>query len=327
MSPRGTRQVTPLAWVAAGVLGVFGVVVVFADLLGIDHSTPFVQLIAFRPQIAGGLVVLGAVAAVLGRGAWPVAVALGVVGLLGVVTVLPRATGGTDGPVPGGTFDVLTVNTYLGRADPGALAGIVRDRHPAVVVLPEAGEDLQKALVDELGASRYRPYIANSSRDESPMTVLVSRSLGSPAVTIDRTGEFPSIVLTVPPGRGTGHGLRVVATHPQSPKPGEGWAWRRDIAGLARWCAGNGPPTVVAGDLNASLDHAELRAATRGCTDAASSVGQGLAGTWPVGLPPLLGSAIDHVLLARGPRPRSAEVVDVPGSDHRGLLARLTLGP
>jgi endonuclease/exonuclease/phosphatase (EEP) superfamily protein YafD len=119
--------------------------------------------------------------------------------------------------------------------------------------------------------------------------------------------------------------VRVVATHTQSPKPGDTAAWRRDVAALSRWCTGE-RPTVVAGDLNATLDHAELREAIAGCTDTASDVGAGLSGTWPSALPRLFGAQIDHVLVAGGPRPRAAEVVDVPGSDHRGLLARVGLG-
>jgi endonuclease/exonuclease/phosphatase (EEP) superfamily protein YafD len=81
----------------------------------------------------------------------------------------------------------------------------------------------------------------------------------------------------------------------------------------------------VAGDLNATLDHAEFRDATAGCTDAASDVGEGLTGTWPSSAPRLLGVQIDHVLTAGGPRPREVEVVDVEGSDHRGVLARVGL--
>lgn len=320
------RPTAPATWAAAAVVGALAALVVFADLVGIDHSTPFVQLIAFRPQLAAGLVALAVIVALAGRRAWPVAAALGVVGLLGLLTVLPRATGEPAAAGRDRTLDVLTVNTYLGRADPDSLADTIRSRHPGVVVLPEAGAELQRTLIADLGPTRYRTFVADRSRDVSPMTVLADRALGAPTVTVDRSSEFPTIVLTFPSGRAAA-GLRVVATHPQSPRPGDTYAWRRDVAGLARWCAGGGPPTVVAGDLNASLDHAELRAAVTGCADVASSVGEGLVGTWPAGLPPVLGAAIDHVLVARGPRGLSAEVVDVPGSDHRGLLAHLTLGP
>lgn len=323
----GRTGVSATAVTLAVVAGAGAAVVVFADRVGLDHRTPFVQLIAFRPQLAVAVVVLAVLAAALGRVGWPVATALGLVGVLGLLAVLPRATGQADGAPPP-TLDVLTVNTYLGRADPAALADLVRRRAPAVVVLPESKTELRDALAAALGRAgegRYRTLVADQSEDESPMTVLVDRSLGRPTVTVDRETEFPSIVVTLPPGRRDlpgRQGLRVVATHPQSPKPGDTRAWRRDIAALGRWCAG-GPPTVIAGDLNATWDHAELRAAAAGCTDAASSVGEGLGGTWPSTVPAALGSQIDHVLLARGPQAAAVEFVDVPGSDHRGVLARL----
>jgi endonuclease/exonuclease/phosphatase (EEP) superfamily protein YafD len=155
------------------------------------------------------------------------------------------------------------------------------------------------------------------------MTVFVARGVGRPTVTPNRETEFPSLIVDL--GDVDGRPVRVVATHPQSPKPGDTKAWNRDVAALARWCTGD-RPTVVAGDLNSTLDHAEFRAAITGCTDVASAVGEGLTGTWPSALPALFGVQIDHVLTSGGPRPRAAEVVDVTGSDHRGVLARVGLG-
>ena len=98
---------------------------------------------------------------------------------------------------------------------------------------------------------------------------------------------------------------------------------------LQRWCAAPGPAMVV-GDLNASADHSAFRAGTAGCTDAGSATGGSLVGTWNTAVPRWLGTQIDHVLTrtapdGSGPRPRSLDVLDLPGSDHRALLVRLTL--
>ena len=59
-----------------------------------------------------------------------------------------------------------------------------------------------------------------------------------------------------------------------------------------------------------------------GYRDAAASAGAGLRGTWPSDgrLPPV---AIDHVLVPAAWRVVSAEVLDLPGSDHRAVLAVL----
>ncbi|WP_345422708.1 endonuclease/exonuclease/phosphatase family protein, partial [Actinomycetospora chlora] len=316
----------------AVVLGLGAAIVLFADALGIDDRTPFVQVIAFRPQLAAGLVVLAGLVLLLARRAWPTAVALGLVGVVGLGIVLPRAiASGQAGETGGPELTVLTASAYLSRADPEALAALIRARTPDVVVLPEARgslrSSLQQALVDESGGeegqSGYRAFAADAPGDDSAMSVFVRRDLGRPTATPNRDTEFPSLVLDLPDVEG--RAVRVVATHPQSPKPGDTAAWRRDVGALSRWCTGD-RATVVAGDLNATLDHAEFRSATAGCADAASEVGDGLAGTWPSALPSVLGAQIDHVLTAGGPQPRAAEVVDVPGSDHRGLLVRVGLG-
>jgi endonuclease/exonuclease/phosphatase family metal-dependent hydrolase len=315
----------------AAVLGLGAVVVTFSDLLGIDHRTPFVQSIAFRPQLATGLVLLAVLAALGGRGLRPTAVTLGVVGLLGLAMVAPRAVGSSETGATGGPeLTVFTASAYVGRADPDALAEIVRTHNPDVVVLPEARgrlrDRLQQAIVDESGGeegtSGYRVFAADARSDDSPMTVFVRRELGRPTVTPNRDTEFPSLIVDL--ADVDGRAVRVVATHPQSPKPGDTNAWRRDIAALSRWCTGE-RPTIVAGDLNATLDHAELRDATEGCTDAAEDVGEGLTGTWPSAAPRVLGVQIDHVLTSGGPRTREVEVLDVAGSDHRGVLARVGL--
>lgn len=323
--PRRRSWPQPGLLVAAVVLAVPAAVVVFADRLGIDHRTPFVQLIAFRWQLAAALVALGALAALV-RGLRPVGIALGLVGVVGLLLVAPRAlpAGGAPEQAAGGDLTVLSLNTYLGRADAEAIADLVADSRPDVVVLPEARSELRarvtRALADERGGRRYQTASADRSADTSPMTIFVARDLGRANVRADRETEFPSLVVDLP-GR-----LRVVATHPQSPKPGDTNAWRRDVAALARWCTDVERPTIVAGDLNATLDHAELRTATAGCTDAAAQVGEGLHGTWPAQLPGVFGTQIDHVMLAGGPQARSVEFPEVAGTDHRAVLARVTRG-
>jgi endonuclease/exonuclease/phosphatase (EEP) superfamily protein YafD len=94
---------------------------------------------------------------------------------------------------------------------------------------------------------------------------------------------------------------------------------------LRTWLAEGAGPHVVVGDLNATLDHAPLRAALSGARDVAADVGQGLTSTWPTALPRWLGVQIDHVLVGGGVHPAAARVLDLPGSDHRALLARVVL--
>ena len=83
---------------------------------------------------------------------------------------------------------------------------------------------------------------------------------------------------------------------------------------------------MLAGDFNATFDHAALRAVLGlGYDDAARATGQGRAGTWrPLRLPfPRL--VLDHVLVDPRIAVASVRFVAVPGSDHRAVVAELVL--
>ena len=119
--------------------------------------------------------------------------------------------------------------------------------------------------------------------------------------------------------------LVVVATHPQAPTEPD--LWRSDHAALLALVRQRHPDLVL-GDLNATVDHAPMRALVdAGLRDAAELANTGWQPTWPFGdrwrlavaLPPLV--AIDHVLV--GPRLAVVEVhtADLPGSDHRAVVA------
>jgi endonuclease/exonuclease/phosphatase (EEP) superfamily protein YafD len=82
---------------------------------------------------------------------------------------------------------------------------------------------------------------------------------------------------------------------------------------------------VLAGDLNATLDHSPLRAALRSCADAADRVGAGGTATWPSSSPRWAGVAIDHVLVPPAAGVTGFAVTNLPGSDHRAVLATVRL--
>jgi endonuclease/exonuclease/phosphatase family metal-dependent hydrolase len=329
----------PGAIVGALVVVGLAVALLFPEALGLDAQAPFVQIVAFRPQIAVAVVAVAALA-VLGAlartapGSVLVAVALGVVGVIALVDVGARAAGSAPSVGDGGSSSsglvVLSLNTYQGQADPDALADLVRSRSPDLVALPEARGDLRTRLAnrldDDQGGSGYRSYSADDADDASGMTVFVRSSLGRPTVTQDRTATFPAIVVDLPRSApGVASGLRFVATHPRSPRPGDTKSWARDVSGLSRWCDA-GRPTIVAGDMNSTEDHRTFRDATESCTDAGSSTGDGVTGTWPSWVPGFLGAQIDHVLTAGGPHPSAFEVVPAAGTDHRAILARVVAG-
>jgi endonuclease/exonuclease/phosphatase family metal-dependent hydrolase len=82
---------------------------------------------------------------------------------------------------------------------------------------------------------------------------------------------------------------------------------------------------VLAGDFNATLDHALFRSVLRlGYADAALQAGNALAPTWgPAGRLALI--TIDHVLVDRRCAVLASSVHAVPGSDHRAVFAEVRL--
>jgi endonuclease/exonuclease/phosphatase family metal-dependent hydrolase len=84
---------------------------------------------------------------------------------------------------------------------------------------------------------------------------------------------------------------------------------------------------IVAGDFNATRDHAPFRELLDGgLADVADAQGwtawPGM--TWPAdrAYPPVM--RLDHVLVSAGFGVRDVSVVQLPGTDHRAVVARLT---
>lgn len=327
VSPEGTRAF-PRRWprvAAAGVVTALAVLTTVPDRLGgLDRWTPFAQIVAFRPYVVVVVGLLGPVAlvaTVFRRRFWPFAAGLLVVAVAGAALVVPRLV--PDPPPPAGapTLTVLAFNVYEGRADPAAVAAAIRAERPDLVALPEAGARYAGRIEALVGPLGYRAQASTSPRvrDVDGVTVLVAPRLGAVDITIGDDMTVPDLQVS---GGALG-AVRFVAVHPRSPRLSRADEWRDDVARLATWCAGPAP-TVVAGDLNATLDHSVLREATRGCGDAAVRRGQGLTPTWgPWGR--TLGPQIDHVLATAGIEAESVRFLTLPGSDHRAVLARLAL--
>jgi endonuclease/exonuclease/phosphatase family metal-dependent hydrolase len=177
-------------------------------------------------------------------------------------------------------------------------------------------------LLTFIGGLGYNSWATGGphGRDVDGIVVLAAPSMGTlQAQVLDRGTKFSWLELTgqLP------HAIRILAVHTAAPVSGSMPAWRSDLAALRNWCQSTPTPLVVVGDFNATLDHLEMR--SLGCSDVAAEVGRGLTGTWPTSLPAWLGVQIDHVLVGGGITPNSARVLDLPGSDHRAVLARVTL--
>lgn len=328
-APPGARHRRGLfRHLTAAVFTLLLAVAALPDLLfGLDHRSPFVQLVSMRPWILGGvaaLLVLLLVVMIFERRVLPFAAGALAVLLVGAGMVLPRAIPDTDSP-RGAPFRVLTFNTFEGAADAGELAALIEAQQPDAVAIIESGANFADQLVPLVEPLGYQVHVSNESDaddDVEEVTVAVSESLDDVDVRIgDETSTFPYVEVS----GGVLGTLRFVAFHSVAPVPGSVPDWNSDLALLSRWC--NGPtPAVVAGDFNATLDHSALRAGTAGCADAAAQRGAGLIPTW--GPSPTLrrfGPQIDHVFATDGITAETFDVHDIQGSDHRAVSTTLRL--
>ncbi|GAA4779317.1 hypothetical protein GCM10023200_10540 [Actinomycetospora chlora] len=293
-------------------------VLLVPELVGLERTFPWPIALAARPALAAGVDVAAGTLAAVSRRARPAA--LGAAAVSRLVLARPRRHRERPGP---GRLTVLVANVWQGRADPGALARLLAAHRPDVVVLPEAGEPFLARLAGHLDpglgyradtAPPPRPHRHVPDDPDGPWTaVLVAPSLGDVKVAPVLLGGLYGWLEV---GGGTLGDVRVLAAHPVAPVPGLTGRWADELDLVAAWRAAAAGPTVVAGDLNTTVEHRGLAALGEGGAPAGPA-------TWPARWPRWLGFRIDHVLGGGGLAVRSTRVLDLPGSDHRAVLARL----
>ncbi len=303
------------------------VVPVFPELFGLSGITPFAQLVAFRPQ---GLVLVLVAGLLVGlRRSWRLLGVLVVaVAVVGALLTAPRVLS-DPAKVPGGSTEltVMAANVLGGGADPDRVAALIREHRPSFVSLPEATVETRQQIENRITDLGYRGFTDQTTDSAvSATSALVAPELG--AVRLSRAAELPELVTrfggVVVTGGRLGE-LKIVAFHSYPPVPAAVGTWHADLDVLGRRCA-DGEPMVVAGDFNATLDHAAFREALGECRSVAAKVGKGLDGTWPAHRPAVLRTQIDHVVVTPGITPRGFATYDLDGSDHRAVVATIAVG-
>lgn len=224
------------------------------------------------------------------------------------------------------TFTVMTANLFEGRADPASVVDVALAQDVDVVVLVEATPEALAGL-REAGLDRAFPHQRGEAVEGVAGTVVVSRYGLSQVVPLHTTYRGFAMRVALPGG-----GIDLLAVHPFPPL-GDARAWRADHRRVLRAATAAEGPAVIAGDLNATLDHQPVRElAERGFTSAAKLARSGWQPTWPaagevsvlgVAVPSLL--QLDHVLVDEGVRVLDTDAVTVDGTDHRALVATLAL--
>ncbi|TQN33000.1 endonuclease/exonuclease/phosphatase family metal-dependent hydrolase [Haloactinospora alba] len=290
-------------------------------LFGLETGFPLVPTVAFTPY-AAVTAVIPLAAALLARWWWGATVAVAVLAFLGYC-VVPRALPAPDPrPEPDGpTLRVLTVNTGFGDADPERVMELVREHDVDVLSLQELTPDAAEALSRQGVAEALPHSVAEPAPGAGGGALFARHPLERVAAPAETQFAMPYAELDVPKAPP----VEVVSAHAMPPMlPGTIGQWEESLDALPE-AEADGPLRVVAGDLNATLDHARLRSLlATGYTDAAAATGDGWRSTWPddLPLPPL---TIDHVLVDDRAAVTQVGVHRVEGTDHAAVLASLTL--
>ncbi len=213
---------------------------------------------------------------------------------------------------------VASGNLYKANRDPIAGFEALVATNPDVIVVQEAAE------WDRIVASGAADAYEHRFTDPATLGVAVVSKLPILEVTLTETPgrRLPLVVIDSTSGP-----IALLAVHfapPLSRAQIELWGDQsRATAELAAELDG---PLIVVGDFNATGQHEEMgRILDTGLRDAHLERGDGLGATWPVGrvVPPVL--RIDHLLVSDHFDVAVFDVVTIPGSDHRGIVAGLVL--
>ncbi|HET8595390.1 MAG TPA: endonuclease/exonuclease/phosphatase family protein [Intrasporangium sp.] len=315
----------------AGTLGLLGAALLTVPRLIEPDGPRGVELVALTPfglVPAVVLLVLAIGLAAIHRGAVRLlATVLALVGLVATalhVAWLSPLYVGSQARGSGEQLVVMTQNFEYG--DASSLARMVRDLRVDVLVLCDMGPE-QWTAVEGSSIPADLPHLA----DTEGGVVALSRYPMAEDRPMTLHGSGRSVRFTASPlGPVT-----LFALHPVQPYwPG---VWdedaRRIVDIISSHLGGEPNPTIVAGDLNATLDNWPLRALqSLGLTDAVDAVNAGFQPTYPAGVqhrrwgisvPPLV--QIDHVLVSRQLVVSDVKQVQTEGADHLGVVATLTL--
>ncbi len=233
------------------------------------------------------------------------------------VLVVPRLSASAQRDVHGKTLRVLSSNLLYGQADPKAVVDLVREQRIDVLNLVE----MTPRVVDGLTAAglfQLLPYRVLHPAPGAFGSGIVSRF---PLKEVNLTGDSAAKQPGAQADLGDGVVAEIVAVHPISPDV-DTPQWEREMKDLSR-AAGEHGLRILAGDFNATLDHAAFRTVlSRGYNDAAEVHGSALTPTWPSSLPVV---TIDHVVVDNRAAVLDYRVFDVPGSDHRAVFAEVRL--
>jgi endonuclease/exonuclease/phosphatase (EEP) superfamily protein YafD len=303
-----------MGWlVAAGLIALLVI-----RMTGYDYWYPMTQIVAFMPYyvVPGTLTT----ALFLVQKRWYSAALTALVSFAISLLIVPRLMDSSTATPAGMSIRVMSLNLRIGGADAEDIATLAKKAKVDVITFQEFTPEAQERLDADL--SQF-PYRSIHPRELALGSAIYSRlPMTDDGVRRHQSGFYQAQGTLNVPGGGQ---VRVESAHPCAPTGAARSAcWKRDLADQPP-AEGGGKAQILLGDFNATLDHAGLRKLlSTGYVDAASSVGMGLTPTWPYDRPvPKI--AIDHILFNSGISASKFAVHDIGGTDHRCIIAELTI--
>lgn len=285
-----------------------------------------------RPLLIGlvgvlGLALVAPVALLIGT-AWGTrsrplrwGAALVVLAYLGTFTNVRAVVGcGADTPSEG-DMRIFQQNVYIGQADPAAVAAAIVASGADVAVLVEAWPPFMDTLATQPGVDVFTYRLSVPGFEEGEIAVWSRWPLENASGERLATRPFIRAEVEAPAGAFT-----IGAVHTAAPVNDlEATNWADGLAGLG--LVDRSKPIVLAGDFNATIDHAQFRSLLEnGWTDVHTTKGCGLDETWPagrgLGIPAM---RLDHVLVSDHFEVKAVEVGHANGSDHKPVIATIHL--
>jgi endonuclease/exonuclease/phosphatase (EEP) superfamily protein YafD len=267
-------------------------------------------LAPFMPHAAlAGALALAAAAALRSRA---LAVAALGVGGAALAQVLPLWTPSTPARLEAPVLRVLHLDVHVDNPDLEAVAAAIERADADVAVVIELSRAAEARLARL--PPPWRPLVTRPAWDAFGLGVYARHAATSTRVR-SLADLFPVVEAVLPWGD---REVVLYAVHTIPPVDEEtARANQAQHEELRRWLDAEPRPRVVVGDLDATpwsvgprrLDASGYRSV---------HLGAGHLATWPTVLGPL-GIIIDHVLLSQELVARAVGLVEVAGSDHRGL--------
>jgi endonuclease/exonuclease/phosphatase (EEP) superfamily protein YafD len=298
--------------------------VALARALPFDNVVPLPHLVAFTPWATLATLPLLIIALFSRRWVLTLLLAASLAGFVYWMApfFVPPDTSTAADPADPGTLRVMTINALYGQADAQSVVDLVESQNVEVLAVQELTPDFEAALadagLDELLAQSFTVPAADGPGGSglwsaTPLTDEEQLSGTSFAM--------PSALVGV-----GGTEVRVTVVHPYPPMPTEITTWRTELVELTEQVHGDDTPQILAGDFNATYDHAGFRDLLGSrFHDATREWGSGPAVTWPEGsrVPALF--ALDHVVVEKDMPVSDVVSMQVPDTDHRALMATVVV--